>query len=89
MADKVQHTPENAQRFRGGLVFKDHRLCMSLNPRLHSNTEEEKNSPKSKGSTFFFVNFALSRVQTRHVMKAVTPNRLGMVAARPKRLLKP
>jgi len=30
------------QRFRGGLVFKAHRLCVSLNSRLESNTEEEK-----------------------------------------------
>jgi len=30
------------QRFRGGLVFKAHRLCVSLNSRLESNQEEEK-----------------------------------------------
>ena len=30
------------QRFRGGLVFKAHRLCVSLNSRLESNKEEEK-----------------------------------------------
>ena len=29
------------QRFRGGLVFKAHRLCVSLNSRLGSNKEEE------------------------------------------------
>ena len=29
------------QRFRGGLVFKAHRLCVSLNSRLASNKEEE------------------------------------------------
>jgi len=29
------------QRFRGGLVFKAHRLCVSLNSRLESNKEEE------------------------------------------------
>jgi len=28
------------QRFRGGLVFKAHRLCVSLNSRLESNKEE-------------------------------------------------
>ena len=28
--------------FRGGLVFKDHRLCVSPNSRLESNKEEEK-----------------------------------------------
>ena len=31
----------NVQRFRGGLVFKAHRLCVSLNARLEGNTEEE------------------------------------------------
>ena len=31
----------NVQRFRGGLVFKAHRLCVSLNSRLDSNEEEE------------------------------------------------
>ena len=30
------------QRFRGGLVFKAHRLCVSLNSRLESNNAEEK-----------------------------------------------
>ena len=30
----------NVQRFRGGLVFKAHRLCVSLNSRLGSNKEE-------------------------------------------------
>ena len=29
------------QRFRGGLVFKAHKLLVSLNPRLESNKEEE------------------------------------------------
>jgi len=32
----------NVQRFRGGLVFKAHRLCISLNSRLESSTEEEE-----------------------------------------------
>jgi len=31
----------NVQRFRGGLVFKVHRLCVSLNSRLESNKEED------------------------------------------------
>jgi len=30
------------QWFRGGLVIKAHRLCVSLNSRLESNEEEEK-----------------------------------------------
>ena len=29
-------------RFRGGLVFKAHRLCVSLNSRLESDKEEEE-----------------------------------------------
>ena len=29
------------QRFRGGLVFQAHRLCVSLNYRLESNQEED------------------------------------------------
>ena len=32
----------NVQRFRGGLVFKAHRLCVSLNSRLERNKEEER-----------------------------------------------
>ena len=32
----------NVQRFRGGLVFKAHRLCVSLNSRLESNQEEKE-----------------------------------------------
>ena len=32
------------QRFRGGLVFKAHRLCVSLNSRLESNKEEENHA---------------------------------------------
>jgi len=37
----------NVQRFRGGLVFKAHRLCVSLNSRLESNKEEEVMGPSS------------------------------------------
>ena len=32
----------NVQRFRGELVFKAHRLCVSLNSRLDSDNEEEE-----------------------------------------------
>jgi len=31
----------SAMRFRGGLVFKAHRHCVSLNSRLENNKEEE------------------------------------------------
>ena len=34
------------QRFRGGLVFKAHSLCVSLNSRLESNKEEERKAPE-------------------------------------------
>ena len=33
---------EACRRFRGGLVLKADRLCVSLNSRLESNKEEEK-----------------------------------------------
>ena len=36
---------EHVQRFRRGLVFKAHRLCVSLNSRLESNKEEEEEGP--------------------------------------------
>jgi len=36
------------QRFRGGLVFKAHRLCVSLNSRLESNKEEETFQPGAR-----------------------------------------
>ena len=34
------------ERFRGGLVFKAHRLCVSLNSRLESNKERESHLAK-------------------------------------------
>jgi len=37
-----QEVHRNDQRFRVGLVFKAHRLCVSLNSRLESNKEEEE-----------------------------------------------
>ena len=39
------------QRFRGGLVFNAQRLCVSLNPRLESNKEEERTSVISQNKT--------------------------------------
>ena len=39
----VMETPvRDMQRSRGGLVFKAHRLCVSLNSRLESTQEEEE-----------------------------------------------
>ena len=39
--DRVRGVIRNVQRFRGGLVFQAHRLCVSLNSRLESNEENE------------------------------------------------
>ena len=36
----IQLLHRNMQRLRGGLVFKAHRLCVSLNSGLESNKEE-------------------------------------------------
>jgi len=42
LSEQALVRPElNVQRFRGGLVFKAHRLCVSLHSRLGSNKEEE------------------------------------------------
>jgi len=37
------------QRFRGGLVFKAHGLCVSLSYRLESNKEEEEDHGAQDG----------------------------------------
>jgi len=39
---KEQLLSRNVKWFRAGLVFKAHRLCVSLNSRLESNKEEEE-----------------------------------------------
>ena len=36
------------QRFRGGLVFQAHRLCVSLNSRLECNNGEEEEEPDAE-----------------------------------------
>jgi len=41
----------NVLRFRSGLVFKAHRLCVSLNSRLESNEEEEKGASIRGGAS--------------------------------------
>ena len=41
-ATAVAPEPSSVFRFRGGLVFKAPRLCVSLNSRLESNKEEEE-----------------------------------------------
>jgi len=40
--DQLQVGLVEGPRFRGELVFKAHRLCVSLNSRPESNKEEEK-----------------------------------------------
>ena len=59
----------DVQRFRGGLVFKAHRLCASLNSRLESNNKEEEafHLPeviKKKGSTSCSEAFLMERCDT-------------------------
>jgi len=49
----------NVQQFRGGLVFKAHRLCVSLNSRLESNKEEKH----ARSSAFAALAFAASNGQ--------------------------
>ena len=38
----LEFRSRNVQRYRGGLVFKAHRLRVTLNFRLESNNEEEE-----------------------------------------------
>ena len=45
----------NVQRFRGGLVFKAHRLCVSLNSRLERNEEEKRRLRSGGRQTPFMV----------------------------------
>jgi len=49
-AEGSQFENRNVQRFRGGLVFKAHRLCVSLNSRLGSNKEEKKTAEGGEGA---------------------------------------
>jgi len=48
----VKQLHRNVQRFRGGLVFKAHRLCVSLNSRLGSNKEEKKATDAAEPGRF-------------------------------------
>ena len=50
-ADHAQPLYINVHRFRGGLVFKAHRL-VSLNSRLESNEEKKKNLPLCENQSF-------------------------------------
>jgi len=46
----------NVKRFRGGLVFKAHKTCVSLNSRLECNKEEE--DPPEREETVIDANTA-------------------------------
>ena len=52
----------NVQRLRGGLVFKAHRLCASLNSRLESNKPEEEKASISARTTCMSLRIACRRV---------------------------
>jgi len=62
----------NVQRFRGGLVFKAHRLCVSLNSRLESKKEEEEREQPwgSSGSIW---------AERQHVLRGVRGAVLALV----------
>ena len=58
---------KNVQRFRGGLVFKAHRLCVSLNSRL-----ESKNKAEARGRAVRSV-----RIETTIEVGAIAPAEEG------------
>ena len=70
----------NVQRFRGGLVFKAHRLCVSLNSRRESNKEEEK-GVFSVGSSFTVGIFSIGFVSIGFV--SVPPPKLTDLYRKP------
>jgi len=78
----------NVQRFRGGLVLKALRLCVSLNSRLESNKEEDCGDGQARrGSEFGRVKLmvvAFGRVKLMAVArKSSSRARLGTAGARP------
>ena len=50
---QVQLLHRNVQWFRGGLVFKAHRLCVSLYSRLESTKEEEQQEDAQVREAFY------------------------------------
>ena len=48
------------QQFRAGLVFKAHRLCVSLNFRLGSTKEEEEEDTTTCSALCWYKNFRLA-----------------------------
>ena len=61
---REQLLDRNVQRFRGGLAFKAHRLCVSLNSRLESNKEETRFGPTTleRSNSGFFPASSLTDV---------------------------
>ena len=65
---------KNVQRFRGGLVFKAHRLCVSLNSRLESNKEGEgqpHTRPESQAPNPSSVRFIIISLREGHPVPSI------------------
>ena len=68
------------QRFRGGLVFKAHRLYALLNARLESNKEEEKKKATSNPTPkccFWYAPFGFDA--PKGAGRTLNPEELSMV----------
>jgi len=63
----------NVQRFRGGLVFKAHRLCVSLNSRLENHKEEEDTPARSRSATSHTTSQPSSRSRCSHTRQVLNP----------------
>ena len=74
-AQRSQLLHTNVQRFRGGLVFKAHRLCVSLNCRLESNREEEELPNDNNTTRLRFSNRGVSICRCRANMAHVGQSR--------------
>ena len=75
---KVQLHHKNAQQFQGGLVFKAHRLCVSLDARRESNKQERKkdeefNDEEGRGGRHDVEVHRLISVQTRLKLTDLVP----------------
>ena len=76
-------TSQNVQRFQGGLVFKAHRLCVSLNSRLESNKEEEEQGCQGawKSKRGFSPDFERDRERHNRLraLRATRPHTVGYI----------
>ena len=64
-------------RFRGGLVFKAHILCVSLNSRLESNKEEKK---KKKGRSPVCIRLRLLGVYLEGLIRSMVAVCFGFIS---------